>query len=193
MSKFENMEMMEQDRKTNSTAFPSYIWFKRPCLNLNLLFAQCQKLLILSFVLILFSHQTQAQGKKVDWISFEQLTDSVRANQKPILIFIHTDWCKFCKMQGKNTFGDSDLAESLNQDYYALQLNAESEEDLKFLNRIYKSNPNNYHELANYLGKENGELVFPTTVLLTQNFQLKKRLVGFINSEDLLRELNSTK
>ncbi|MFT5619375.1 MAG: thioredoxin-related protein [Arenicella sp.] len=144
---------------------------------------------LLPLLLGLLSFKTQAQSKKVNWLSFEQLTDSIRSNPKPILIFIHTDWCKFCKMQGKNTFGDGDLAKSLNQDYYALQLNAENKEDLKFLNRVYKSDLNNHHELANYLGKENGELAFPTTVLLNQNFQLKKRLVGFINSEDLLGEL----
>jgi thioredoxin-related protein len=89
----------------------------------------------------------------------------------------------------QKTFRDNDLTKFLNQDYYALQLNAENKKDLKFLNRLYKGNPKKYHELAKFLGKENGELVFPTTVLLNQNFQLKKRLVGFINSEDLLREL----
>ncbi|MFT5618429.1 MAG: thioredoxin-related protein [Arenicella sp.] len=181
--------MMKRNRKIVLTDFPIGIRFKRPRLNLISLVTQCQKLLVLSFILILFSIQTQAQSKKVNWLSFEQLTDSIRSNPKPILVFIHTDWCKFCKMQGKNTFGNSDLAEALSQDYYALQLNAENESDLKFLNRVYKSNPNAYHELANFLGKENGELVFPITVLLNQNFQLKKRLVGFINSEDLLKEL----
>lgn len=128
-------------------------------------------------------------AQQISWISFDQLTDSMRQNPKPVMIFIHTSWCKYCAMQENNTFTDDELVKDLNNSFYLLKLNAEETASILFLNRVYKYIPSGYgtgyHELAAFLGKENGKLEFPTTVFLSKSMVLRKRFQGFINASTL--------
>jgi uncharacterized protein YyaL (SSP411 family) len=145
---------------------------------------QYLKYFIVTFFLGFCYHSAQAQ--KVNWVSFADLPDSLRKAPKPILVFIHTDWCKYCLLQDHNTFQDSLVAQALNKNYYAIRLNGEETQPISFLNRIYKSRSKGHHELAELLGKEQGELVFPSTVILSEQLQLQQRITGFINTNDLL-------
>ncbi|MCB0633587.1 MAG: thioredoxin family protein [Saprospiraceae bacterium] len=134
---------------------------------------------------LVFVSISDLQSQKIQWVSFEALKDSLRAQPKPVLIFIHTDWCKYCALQDHNTFQDTSLRHQLKETYYCLRLNAESTETISFLNRSYEGENNGYHELAQLLGKTGGQLVFPTTLLLSSHLQLKQRLTGFVSAEDL--------
>ena len=71
---------------------------------------------IFGILLFLFSFSLQAQD--VNWVTFEELPKLTYKEAKPILIFIHTDWCKFCLMQEENTFSDSVVVKELNEHYY---------------------------------------------------------------------------
>jgi thioredoxin-related protein len=149
------------------------------------------RLYITVFMLLFFSFQSGAQT--LDWTAFEHLNDSIRKAPKPILVFIQAEWCKFCEMQEKNTFTNSEVVKKLSGDFYALKLNGESKSPIKFLNRTYsyKSSGSQIgtHQLAEFLGKKDGELVYPTTVLLTPELNVTTRETGFINSDDLLKLL----
>lgn len=141
-------------------------------------------------ILILLCMQLVAHGQSIRWTDFEQLSDSLRVTQRPLLVFIHTDWCKYCKMQENITFQHSDVIDQLNKDYYCLRLNAEDKQDIAFLNRVYRFRSlDGQHELAKFLGKENGELIFPTTVVIKDNLQVFIRRQGLQKAEDLLQIL----
>lgn len=124
-------------------------------------------------------------AQSVQWTSFSDLPDSLRKESKPLLIFIHTDWCKYCALQDHNTFGNEMISQRINEDFYALRLNAESEASVTFLNRVYKGASNGYHQLAEYLGKSGEQLIFPTTIVLSKQFFLEKRWNGFVSVEML--------
>ncbi len=131
-----------------------------------------------------------AQKKAIDWLSFEELAEHFQKEQKPILIFLHTDWCKFCKMQENTTFKDPSIISSLNKDYYCLRFNAENKETVSFFGREYLfSSEDGYHELAIYLGSEEGKLELPTTIILNRNLETsfrKSALVGLEEMKQLL-------
>jgi thioredoxin-related protein len=133
------------------------------------------------------------RAQDLQWTSIDNLNDSIRKQPKPVLIFIYTDWCKYCKMQENNTFANDEVASKLNNDFYAIRLNGESREPIKFLNRIYQFRPNGSetgsHELAEYLAKKDDEIVYPTTVFLTPQLLIASKISGFINSSDLLNLL----
>jgi thioredoxin-related protein len=144
----------------------------------------------LSLILLLWAF-SGLWAQEIHWLSFEELNERLRLQPKPILIFIHTDWCKYCALQDHNTFGEKALSDQLNKDYYALRLNAETEETITFLNRKYEGGAEQYHELAQMLGKSEGQLIFPTTLLLSEGLQLKHRLTGFATAEELRSLLES--
>ena len=131
----------------------------------------------------------RAEAQTMRWTAFENLNDSLRKERRPLLIFIHTDWCKYCKMMEVKTFTDSTLVQTLNQHFYCLDLNAEQNKTLPFLNRKYRFKPSGVgtgvHELAEVLGKEKNQLTYPTTVIFNQNLQLQARIVGVRQAKEL--------
>ncbi len=151
---------------------------------------------IFIFCSIFLFSSTTLLAQKIDWIEFDELNKKMRAEPRPILIFIHTDWCKFCAMQDNNTFRQQEIVEHLNNKYYCLRLNGESEEDIVFLNRTYgfKASGANTgsHELAVFLGNENGELTYPTTVVLSKFFQPVYRTSGFIDKDVMMEMIGMT-
>jgi thioredoxin-related protein len=143
---------------------------------------------------LLFLQSAASFAQQVKWTSFEELSSKMRTEPRPMLIFIHTDWCKFCALQENKTFTDSAVVKILNENYYALKLNAEGKKAITFLGKSYRYKPSGAgageHELAVMLGKENGELSFPTTVLLSDRWQMLSRKSGFINPQNLRNQLN---
>lgn len=121
----------------------------------------------------------------------------MREDPKPVMVFIHADWCKYCKMQKEETFKDEAICNSLNNEYYCIQLNSELEENIDFLNRTYhfipSGNGTGTHELAQFLGSNSGELVLPTTVFLNEKFELIQRIQNMIDISTMSLILNKKK
>jgi len=148
------------------------------------------KKVTLSLLCLLFAlGGTYSQAQITNWTAFENLNDSLRKERRPLLVFIHTDWCKYCKMMEIKTFANPQLAKVLNQQYYCLHLDAEDTRTLSFLNKKYKFKPSGVetgvHELAELLGNDKGKLTYPTTVFFDQNLQLQGRIVGVIDRQRL--------
>ena len=129
------------------------------------------------------------EAQTLQWTSFENLNDSLRKERRPLLIFIHTDWCKYCKMMEVKTFTNPELVKILNREFYCLDLNAEEARTIPFLNRKYKFKATGVntgvHELAELLGTEKGRLTYPTTVFFDQNLQLLSRVAGALDAKQL--------
>ena len=145
---------------------------------------------LLCLFLIFCFNLTSLPAQNLTWTSFDELPQKMREEPRPILVFIHTDWCKYCAMQEKNTFSNSEIAESINDQFYALKLNAEKAGEITFLNRTYQRGSNGYHPLAELLGKEKKELIFPTTVFLSPQFQLQGRFVGLMKKDVMMEFLS---
>ena len=146
-----------------------------------------------AFVIILLN-SALCDAQEVKWIAFEELPEQMRVERRPVLIFLYTDWCKFCALQKNNTFTNTSIVNTLNENYYCLRLNGESKKEIAFLNRTYqfKATGTNtgQHELATLLGKQDGQLSYPTTVILSENNQLLERVSGFLDVDQLQELIN---
>lgn len=149
-------------------------------------FSKATVIMLTLFIFVSF----HALAQQIRWHSFDELTENMRKQPKPIIVFIHTDWCKFCAMQENNTFSRPQVVKEINQNFYAVSLNAEETKDIIFLNKKYRYKPSGsgsgYHELAEMLGTKSGKLSFPSTVILSKSWQVIRRETGFLNSEALL-------
>lgn len=141
------------------------------------------KRVVLFYFLILCGN-AQAQKSNL-WTDFADLNDSLEVKIKPIMIYIGTDWCKYCKLQDNTTFKDEKLMLEMSEKYYLLKLNAESKDSITFMNKKYApaSQLQKYHELVIYLSSYLDELVFPTVLFFTNNFQEINFIKGY--SKDL--------
>ena len=126
-------------------------------------------------------------------VEFNQLDSLQKEKPRTTLVFIHTDWCKFCAAMENTTFQNSEIIKSLNEKYYFISFDAESKDDIKLKGNTFRFQPsgNNTgtHELATQLGTINGELSFPSLCFLNSNYEIIFQHNQFINSKDLLTVL----
>ena len=142
---------------------------------------------IFALLLLGFAGSLAAQG--IRWIPFEDLADSLRVHPKPVMVFVYADWCKYCALQEHNTFGDVSLSLLIKEKYYAVRLNAEEKADIVFFNRRYRARSHDGHELVELLAASNGQVVLPTTVLLSGKFQVEGRFSGFVPPDQLRQKI----
>ncbi|WP_026703696.1 thioredoxin family protein [Flavobacterium soli] len=147
-----------------------------------------KKLLIICFILM--ANQNFAQLKTHTFEEAEKLSIE---NPKPFVIFIHTSWCKYCKMMQNSTFKNEETIKQLNENFYFVSFDAEAKNDITFNNRIFKYKPkgNNsgIHELAESLAEKDGTVSYPTLMILNSNYIIEMQIQSFINPKELLEIL----
>jgi thioredoxin-related protein len=137
--------------------------------------------ILLAFFFVSFSLFSQ---EKVNWLSFEKAIELNKTNPKPILIDVYTDWCGFCKKMDKETYQNGVIAKYINTHFYAIKLNGEGKEDIKYKGHTFKYKQQGrtaYHELA--VAFLEGKLSYPTTIFLTKNEELLQKIPGYLSKE----------
>ena len=142
---------------------------------------------IYNFILVsilFFSYNSLfSQSEKIKWIEPEKLSEIQKSNPKKIMIDLYTDWCGWCKVMDRTTFSDKNVAEKINSNFYPIKINAEYKGEINFNNKIYKyldAKPRGINELAYYL--TNGQLSYPMTIFLDEEFQIITLLPGYHKS-----------
>lgn len=149
--------------------------------------------IIRNIVLLLFTfHSINAQ--EVNWISIEKAQELQKTNPKNIIMDIYTDWCGPCKLMDKNTFQNEDVANYLNENFYAVKFNAEGNSEINYKGKVYE-NPgyrktnsarNSSHNFTRYLGI-NG---YPTIVFFDKNANPIAPITGYLNPQQIEIYLN---
>ncbi len=132
----------------------------------------------------------QSYSQEISWTNIHDLNDSMAVERKPVLIKIETSWCGYCKMMDAKVYSHKKVVKELVGKYYCVKLNGEAKETIQFAGRKYeyvaKSARSGYHELAKYLGEIDGQLNYPTTVILKDDYQLNKRIMGYLSRQNFL-------
>lgn len=151
---------------------------------------------LLLFVLGAFSVTlSHAQKKQINWISFEQLEDSLNVKPKKVLISFYADWCSYCKKMNKVAFQDEKVISILNKDYYAVKMNAESRDTIvfegkKFVNEEIGKQRNPIHQIPLLLAsRKDYPFSLPATIILDEKFQVRKRYFQYISHKKMERIL----
>lgn len=151
---------------------------------------------LLFFYLLIFAEGIFAQPE-INWLSFEQLEDSLQQNPKPTFVFFYADWCAYCKKMERNAFKNKAVIQQLSNNFYAVKMNAESTDTVtfdgvKFYNAEVDEKRNPTHQLAKLLAsRKNRTFTLPALLLLDKNFNLLKREFSYLTSEGLLKFLRN--
>jgi len=147
-----------------------------------------KKLLII--IVILFANQIFAQ---LNTHTFEEAEKLSIENPKPFVIFIHTNWCKICKIMENTTFKNKEIIQILNQNFYFISFNAEDKKEIKFNKNTFKFKPkgtnSGIHELAELLSNQ----TYPTITILQPDYSIVTQIESFANSKTLLQILEKAK
>lgn len=140
-----------------------------------------RRILAAGTLILLLSKISSAQ--EVKWYSFEQAIELNRKEPKKLVVDVYTDWCAWCKVMDKNTFGNVIIAEYLNKKYYPVKFNAEQKEDITLGDNTYKfvaQGRRGYHELAAAL--LNGNMGYPSVVFLDEQIRIIQPFQGYIRA-----------
>lgn len=129
--------------------------------------------------------------------SFEEAEKLSKENPKPFVVFIHTSWCKYCKMMENSTFKNPETIRLLNNDFYFIALDAENKEDIQFNNHKFQFKPKGkntgIHELATELATIDSQVVYPTITVLQPDLSIEFQKHSFLNAKELLAILKKMK
>ncbi len=64
-------------------------------------------------------------AQEINWVTFEEALKLQKEKPKKIMMDVYTNWCGPCKMLDRNTFQNKDVANYVNEHYYAVKFNAE--------------------------------------------------------------------
>ncbi len=153
---------------------------------------------LLNFLFLVSTTCLLAQNNtELEHYSFEELEKVQQQQARPYVIFIHTDWCRFCHGMRKNTFSHPDIVSILNTDYYFVEINAEQKKDITFLDTTFSYRPSGantgIHDLAKALGTVNGKISYPTTVFLNTKNEIILQYAGFADHKTLYELLEKIK
>jgi len=114
---------------------------------------------------------------------------------RPIVIFLHAKWCKYCRVMENITLENKEVIEKLNNNYYFIAFDAEQKEPITFQNNIFKykatGRKTGVHELAEVLGTYEFKITYPTTIVLNKKMEIIFQYPSALRPKGFLRMLSA--
>lgn len=143
--------------------------------------------IIIVWVCILL--QAQTSFAQLNTYQFEQIDSLQKIEKRKVVVFIHTEWCKYCQTMQNTTFKNDSIIKILNDKFYFIDCNAEEKRNIVFNNNAFKYKPTGIntgtHELAVQLGTFEKKLSFPTLCFLNTDNEIVFQYPQYLNYTDL--------
>lgn len=122
---------------------------------------------------------------KVEWMSFEEAVKKNQENPKKLFVDLYTDWCTWCLKMEKATFENPVIAQYINENFYPVKLDAETQRSINFKGKDFVFRPDEgssgrgVHEIAISLTR--GRLNYPSVIFLDEGVANPQPVSGFQN------------
>ena len=140
--------------------------------------------LIIGCFIFSFTKVNQTEKEKINWLTIEQAAAKLKIESKPVIIDLYTNWCYWCKVMDKKTYNNSKVISYINENFYAVKLNAETKDTINWKNKnfIYNSH-NKVNDFALYATR--GQLAFPNTIIFGDSNQPPASVPGFMEPKEI--------
>ncbi|AGA79724.1 thioredoxin family protein [Echinicola vietnamensis] len=143
------------------------------------------KRLLPLLVLTFWAHYGVAQDKPaIKWYSFEEATALNQEDPKMVLVDVYTDWCGWCKKMDRETFTDDQVIHYLNENFYAVKLDAENNgEKFEFKGQEYTE-----ASMARAMRVSS----YPNFVIIDATMENITQLPGYRKPDAFIKDLKET-
>ncbi len=141
-------------------------------------------ILILTLFLLtvtLFAFTNVIQGAEdsekkagIAWQTFDKGVELANKEKKMLVLDIYTDWCHWCKVMDKDTYGHPEVVKYARENLIVAKLDAETDEKFKFKEGNYSG-----RQLSMMFGVQG----FPSTIFMNSAGELITTVSGFIPAE----------
>lgn len=140
--------------------------------------------LLFGWTLLFGCASVQAPPKaSLQWMTLQEAKEKLKEQPRLILMDIYTDWCYWCKVMDKSTYTNKELVAYVQDKFYAVKFNAEMKSSVEWNGQQFKYNEA-YHVNELSLSLTQGQLSFPTTVIITPDNQAQF-LSGYLKPSEL--------
>ena len=146
--------------------------------------------LLLVVLLTSFKPIPKVATGKINWLTIEEAMELQKTAPKKIIMDVYTNWCGPCKMLDKNTFGNEDVANYVNDHFYAVKFNAEGNVPVTYKDKTF-GNPNydatkanrrnSSHEFSRFLNVS----AYPTMVFFDEEANYITPITGYLKPQQL--------
>ena len=148
-----------------------------------------KQILIALFFLSTFAVNAQ---ESIKWMTFEQAITKSEKSPKKIFVDVYTDWCGWCKKMDNTTFSDPVIIAYMNQNFYAVKLDAEGSDTVVFQGNTFV-NPNpgksrSSNQLAQALLQ--GKMSYPSYVIIGEDQKVISVVPGYYEAKQFEPVLN---
>jgi thioredoxin-related protein len=158
--------------------------------------------LLIFYLSSFYSFSQDTKQKQINWMTWEEAIktrekfitenktalDAGQLFPKKIFIDVYTDWCGWCKKMDASTFLDPMVVDYMNDNYYAVKMDAKMKDTIIFNNHTF-INPQpdtkrSTHSLPGSL--LDWKLSYPSYIILDENFSRIMVIPGYRVPEDLM-------
>lgn len=128
-------------------------------------------------------------AQKINWMTFQEAVKLNETAPKKIFIDVYTDWCGWCKRMDQTTFQNKEVVDYMNENYYAVKLDAEMNDTIvfsgyTFINEGGHNGRKGSHQLA--IALLQGKMSFPSYVFMDERNQLLTVAPGYMEAKDFM-------
>jgi len=135
----------------------------------------------------------EVAATSIEWLDFETAIDRNNENPKYIFIDVYTEWCGWCKKMDGFTFKDPTVVKFINENCYAVKMDAEMKEAIAYNGKLYEykqvSERRGYNTLA--MGLLDNQMSFPSFVVLDKKEAKRGKIMGYKTPQPFLAELKN--
>lgn len=135
--------------------------------------------------------QPDAAADKINWMDWESVVKANEKEPRKIFVDVYTDWCGWCKRMDAGAFSDPQIVKYVNENFYAVKLDAEMKETINWRDNEFKYIPDagrrGIHTLAYSLLE--GKMSYPSIVYLNEEVNRIFISPGYKQSDALMKEL----
>jgi len=118
------------------------------------------------------------------WMSLPDAERLARKSGKMVLVDVSSEWSGWSKLMHKNTYSSKKIIRYLNENFYTVRFNAESEDPVNFNRLTYQgAQTGSFHTLAYSLLE--GEMEFPSTVILDEELSVIMVIPGYMDTRKM--------
>jgi len=159
---------------------------------------------VFTLSLIVFVCLSQAQTKTVPvkpawsksdtlikWMTIQEAEAAQKVKPKKILVSVYTVWCRWCKLEDSLAFTNKEIASYINQNFYPVKFNAETNAPVTFNGVRYsfiRDESQYVNEFAKYL--LNGKMSYPGCAFIDEQGKIISAKNGYMDAYYLEAVLN---
>ncbi len=112
-----------------------------------------------------------------EWKSWNAGLSAAQASNRPVIVDVYTDWCRWCRQMDRDVYGRPDVQQYLGTHFVTVKLNAESSESVTYRGRTLS---------ARSLASSFDVSGYPTTIFLASNGDHLVNVPGYVDADRFL-------